>query len=145
MESNWNSLDSIKKFAVRLIWKSRKYSKNSLKINSNLILSIQLQLWMGWNQIFRKLDSFENHSIRYENLTIRLFQDMKKYSKNSLKINSKFVQFNSDTALPLIWAKNIQTTVTKMVPKTLPQIFNSSYFELIFSIFKHVQVNIPRN
>ena len=39
VESNWNSFEirSIRKFAIRLIRKGKKYSKNSMKINSKFV------------------------------------------------------------------------------------------------------------
>ena len=54
LEFMGNSFDSIRNFAIRLIEKSKKYSRNLMKINSNSIQSIQLQL-----KDFQKLDSFK--------------------------------------------------------------------------------------
>ena len=62
-----NSFDSIRKFAIRLIRKGKKYSKNSMKINSKFV-RFDSTPTIGWSQIFQMLDSFEIRSIRFENL-----------------------------------------------------------------------------
>ena len=45
-----NSFDSIRKFAIRLIRKGKKYSKNSMKINSKFV-QFDSTPTIGWNQI----------------------------------------------------------------------------------------------
>ena len=62
-----NSFDSIRKIAIRLIRKGKKYSKNSMKINSKFV-RFDSTPTIGWSQIFQMLDSFEIRSIRFENL-----------------------------------------------------------------------------
>ena len=62
-----NSFDSIPKFAIQLIRKGKKYSKNSMKINSKFV-RFDSTPTIGWSQIFQMLDSFEIRSIRFENL-----------------------------------------------------------------------------
>ena len=68
VESNWNSFDLFQKYAIRLIQKGKIYSKNSMKLNSNSIRSIRLQLIYRMLSNFQKMDSFEICSIRFENL-----------------------------------------------------------------------------
>ena len=65
VESNWNSFEnsSILKFAIRLIGKGKKYSKNSMRINSKFV-QFHSTPTIGWSKIFQMLDSFEIHSIR---------------------------------------------------------------------------------
>ena len=67
MEFIRNSFDSIQKFAIRLIQKGKKYSKNSMKINSKFIWFDSTPT-IGWSQIFQMLDSFKIRSIRFKNL-----------------------------------------------------------------------------
>ena len=62
-----NLFDSIRKLAIRLIRKGKKYSKNSKKINSKFV-RFDSTPTIGWSQIFQRLDSFEIRSIRFENL-----------------------------------------------------------------------------
>ena len=62
-----NSFYSIRRFAIRLIRKDKKYSKNSMKINSKFV-RFDSTPTIGWSQIFQMLDSFEIRSIRFENL-----------------------------------------------------------------------------
>ena len=76
VESNWNSFDSIWKFAICLIRKGKKYSKNSMKINSKFVWFDSTPT-IGWSQIFQMLDSFEICSIRFENLWFHWFQKWK--------------------------------------------------------------------
>ena len=95
MESNWldlvrNSFDSIWEFAIPLIWKGKKYSRNSIRINWRFV-RFHSTPTIGLSQIFEMLDSF--NSIR--KFMIRLIRKVKDNSKNSIKINSKFVQFDS--------------------------------------------------
>ena len=71
-----NSFDSIRKFAIRLIRKGKKYSKNSMKINSKFV-RFDSTPTIGWSQIFQMLDSFEIRSIRFENLWFDWFERWK--------------------------------------------------------------------
>ena len=70
VESNWNSFEicSIRKFAIQLIRKGKKYSKNSMKINSKFVL-FNLTPTIGWSQIFQMLDLLKIRSMRFENLS----------------------------------------------------------------------------
>ena len=61
-----NSFDSIQNFAIRLIRKSKKYSKNSVKINSKFV-RFDSTSTIGWSQIFQMLDSIRICSFRFEN------------------------------------------------------------------------------
>ena len=87
-----NSFDSIRKFAVRLIRKGKKYSKNLMKINWNSICSIRLQLQAGVK--FSEIRFVQNSFDSIRKFANRLIREGKKYSKNSMKINSKFVRFD---------------------------------------------------
>ena len=64
VELNWNSFEicSIRKFAIRLIRKGKKYSKNSMKINSKFV-RFDSTPTIGWSQIFQMLNLFEIRSI----------------------------------------------------------------------------------
>ena len=62
-----NSFDLIRKFAIQLIRKGKKYSKNSMKINSKFV-QFDSTPTIGWSQIFQMLDSFEIRSIQFKNL-----------------------------------------------------------------------------
>ena len=61
VESNWNSFEirSIRKCAICLIRKGKKYSKNSMKINSKFV-QFDSTPTIGWSQIFLMLDSFDS-------------------------------------------------------------------------------------
>ena len=98
MEFVRNSFDTIRKFAIRLIRKGKKYSKNSMKINSKFV-RFDSTPTIGWSQIFQMLDLFEIRSIRLENLWFDWFERWKIFRKNSIKINSKFVRFDSTPPL----------------------------------------------
>ena len=60
LESNFQKFDlfdSIRKFAIRLIWKVKKYSKNYIKINSKFVrydLTPPLSRTLEWRSIFFK-------------------------------------------------------------------------------------------
>ena len=94
VQSNWNlfKICSILKFEIRLIWKSKRYPKNLMKISSKLV---------RFDAIYRVESNFSDagfvrnsfHSIR--KFMIRLIRKVKNNLKNSIKINSKFVRFDS--------------------------------------------------
>ena len=106
---------SIRKLAIRLIRNGKKYSKNSMKINSKFV-RFDSTTTIGWNQMFQMLDSFKICSIRFDSnyrvepnysdagfvrnsfdsirkFLIGLIRKVKNNSKNSIKINSKLVRF----------------------------------------------------
>ena len=87
-----NSFDSIRKFAIRLIRKGKKYSKNSMKINSKFV-RFDSTPTIGWNQIFQMLDLFEICLIRFENLQFNWFERW--------KIIQKIPSFSTSTPLQL--------------------------------------------
>ena len=62
-----NSFDSIRKSAIRLIRKGKKYSKNSMKFNLKFV-RFDLTPTIGWSQIFQMLDSFEIRLIQFQHL-----------------------------------------------------------------------------
>ena len=94
VESNWNSFEirSIRKFAIRLIWKGKKYSKNSMKINSKFV-QFDSTTTIGWSQIFQMLDSFEICSIRFWKFMIWLIRK----GKNIWKIRWKLIRNSFDS------------------------------------------------
>ena len=73
-----NSFNSIRKFAIRLIRKGKKYLINSMKINSKFI-RFDSNYRVG--QIFQMLDSFEIRSIWFENLRMGWFEKQKIFEK----------------------------------------------------------------
>ena len=87
------------KICNSMIRKSKNNSKNSMKINSNLIHSIRLQLKAGVK--FPEIRFVRNSFNSIRKFTIRLIRKVKKYSKNSIKINSKFIRFDSTSILEL--------------------------------------------
>ena len=94
MESNWNSFEirSIQKFAIWLIRKGKKYSKNSMKIDSKFV-RFDSNYMVESN--FSDAGFVQNLFDSIWKFMIRLIQKVKNNSKNSIKINSKFVRFNS--------------------------------------------------
>ena len=103
VESNWNSLEicSIQFENLRFDWfeRAKSIQKIRWKLIWNLFDSIRLKLYVGWSQIFQMLDLFEIRSIRLENLWFDWFERWKIFRKNSIKINSKFVRFDSTPPL----------------------------------------------
>ena len=82
VESNWNSFEirSIRKFAIRLIRKRKKYSKNWMNINSKFV-RFDSTPTIGWSQIGIRLKF-----VRFENLLFDLF----KRAKNIREIRNSF-------------------------------------------------------
>ena len=71
-----NSFYSILKLMIWLIRKGKKYSKNSMKINSKFVRFGSTPT-IGWGQIFKMLDSFEIRLIQFENLWFDWFERWK--------------------------------------------------------------------
>ena len=117
-----------------MIRKGKKYSKNSMKINSKFVRFVSTPT-IGWSQIFQTLDSFEIRSIR--KFMIRLIQKVKNNSKNSIKINSKFVRL-TPPLLQAVLSMLLLSTVWKFKD------FLSSVRFYVKSILDNLEVlNLP--
>ena len=82
-----NLLDLIRKFAIRLIRKGKKYSKNSMKINLKFVrFDSNCRVESNWN-------SFEIRSIWFENLRFDWFER----AKNIRKIRWKLIRNSFDS------------------------------------------------
>ena len=97
VESNWNLFEirSIRKFAIRLIRKSKKYSKNLMKINSKFV-RFDLTPTIGWCQIFRcriraTFDRFDSKI--YDSIDSKGEKKFEKFDKNQFEIRS--IRFDS--------------------------------------------------
>ena len=113
----------------------RTIRKIRWKLIRNSFNSIRLQLYIGWSQIFQTLDSFEIRSIR--KFMIRLIQKVKNNSKNSIKINSKFVRL-TPPLLQAVLSMLLLSTVWKFKD------FLSSVRFYVKSILDNLEVlNLP--
>ena len=97
LEFIWNAFKWIRKFAIQLIRKGKKYLKNSMKINLNSIRLILLQLQVGVK--LSEIGFVQNSFNRIQKLSIRLIRKVRYHLKNLMKIISKFVRFDSNYSL----------------------------------------------
>ena len=116
-----NSFYTIQKFAIRLIRKGKKYSKNLMKINSKFVQFDSTPI-IGVEPNFQKLEFVRNLFNSIWKFAFWLIRKAEKNSKNSMKINSKFVRFDSTPTIGWnqifrnwnsfqirsIWFKNLQ-------------------------------------
>ena len=101
----WKLFDSIRKFAIRLIRKSKKYSKTSMKINSKFVrFDSNYRVESNFSDAGFVRNSFD--SIR--KFMIRAIRKVKNDSKNWIKINSKFVPFDLTPSLTSMNLKILQ-------------------------------------
>ena len=91
LEFIWNAFKWIRKFAIQLIRKGKKYLKNSMKINLNSIRLILHQLQVGVN--LSEIGFVRYSFVSIQKLAIRLIWKVKNNSNNSIKLDSKFVPF----------------------------------------------------
>ena len=93
VESDWNSFEIR---LIQLIRKGKKYSKNSMKIDSKLVrFDSNYRVESNFSDAGFVRNSFD--SIR--KFMIRLIRKVKNNSKNLIKINFKFVRFDSTPPL----------------------------------------------